>query len=205
MKIVLFALNGSYSHTNLAIRCLRAPLEREGFDVVLCEYNLRDMTGSILARLVDERADVYGFSCYIWNITEMLSIATDLKRLLPDAKVVFGGPEASFETDRIGEEQADFIVCGEGEDAMLEICRCVQKGEPCKRIIFGKAPSEMVNEGILYRDGDYDSGTMLYYESSRGCPFSCAYCLSCCLQHLADAVLQGVIIVRVDMISYKIL
>lgn len=178
MKVALLAINGSYSHTSLAIRCLRAPLERAGHTVSLCEYNLRDMNALVLKRLYDERADVYGFSCYIWNISEMMSLAEDLKGLLPNAKIVFGGPEASFATERFSPEVVDFIVCGEGEDAILEICESIEQGKSIERIIRGKRPDVMRDEGILYRDGDYPNGTMLYYESSRGCPYSCAYCLS---------------------------
>ena len=90
MKVVLFGLNGSYSHTCLALRCLRAPLEVAGYEVVMCENNLRDMNATILSRLVGMRADVYSFSCYIWNIASMFDIAADLKALLPNSKIIFG-------------------------------------------------------------------------------------------------------------------
>ena len=178
MKVVLLALNGSYSHTNLAIRCLRAPLERAGYDVVLCEHNLHDMTLSILERLVSEKADVYGFSSYIWNITEMLGLAQDLKKLMPSSKTVFGGPEVSFGTERFDYPFIDYIICGEGEDAIVKICNAVRDGEKCERIVQGGRPDVMRDEGILYRDGDFVGGAMLYYESSRGCPYRCSYCLS---------------------------
>lgn len=178
MKIVLFALNGSYSHTNLAIRCLRSPLEKEGYEVVLCEYNLRDMNATVLKRLYEENGDVYGFSCYIWNISEMLALAADLHRLLPSSKIIFGGPEVSFATERFDLDFVDFIICGEGEDAIVKICDSIRDDTPCDRIIQGGSPDVMRDEGILYRNGDYECGMMLYYESSRGCPYSCAYCLS---------------------------
>ncbi len=178
MKVVLFGLNGSYSHTCLALRCLRAPLERAGYDVVMCEYNLRDMNATILSRLVSERAEVYSFSCYIWNISSMLDIAADLKALLPDSKIVFGGPEVSFDCERFNFDFIDFIVRGEGEDAIVKICDTIKNGTEIDRIIDGGRPDVMKDEGILYREGDFESGTMLYYESSRGCPYRCAYCLS---------------------------
>lgn len=178
MKVVLFGLNGSYSHTCLALRCLRAPLERAGYAVSLCEYNLKDMNSHILSRLVSERGDVYSFSCYIWNISSMLDIAADLKALLPEAKIVFGGPEASFDTPRFDVDFIDHVVRGEGEDAIVRICNAVKEGRPLPKIIEGGLPDVMQDEGILYRDGDYAGGTMLYYESSRGCPYKCAYCLS---------------------------
>lgn len=178
MKVVLFGLNGSYSHTCLALRCLRAPLERAGYEVVLCEYNLRDMNAAVLSRLVGERADLYGFSCYIWNIAQMLDIAADLHALTPNSKIVFGGPEVSFNTERFDFDFIDHIVCGEGEDTIVRLCDAIRRGESCPRIIEGSGPDVMKNEGILYRNDDFDSGVMLYYESSRGCPYRCSYCLS---------------------------
>lgn len=179
LRVVLFGMNGSFSHTNLALRALRAPLERAGHEVKLLECTLKDRTAHVLERLVGERADVYGFSCYIWNLQEMLLLSRALHDVLPDAKIVFGGPEVSFATERFeGMDWIDSIVCGEGEDAMTALCGAIAKGEHLDRIIQGK-PSErlMRDEGILYRDGD-ESGGILYYESSRGCPYSCAYCLS---------------------------
>lgn len=178
MKVVLFGLNGSYSHTCLALRCLRAPLLRAGYEVVVCEYNLRDMNAAILSRLFCERADVYSFSCYIWNIASMLDIAADLKALLPQSKIVFGGPEVSFACERFEFDFIDHIIRGEGEDAIVELCDAIKREEAHERVIEGGAPEVMADEGILYREGDFESGTMLYYESSRGCPYKCAYCLS---------------------------
>ena len=178
MKVVLFGLNGSYSHTCLATRCLRAPLERAGYEVVICEYNLRDMNATILASLVSESAQVYGFSCYIWNIASMLDIAADLKALLPESKIVFGGPEVSFACERFEFDFIDYLVRGEGEEAIVKICNAISDGKQIDRIIDGGRPDAMKDEGILYREGDFESGTMLYYESSRGCPYRCAYCLS---------------------------
>ena len=178
MKILLFALNGSYSHTNLAIRCLRSPLLREGHEVTLVEKNLKDKRDEVLQELYRARADVYGFSCYIWNITEMLSLAEDLKTLLPRTRIVLGGPEVSFDTERFAELFfIDHIVCGEGEETFPALCRAIEKGEALERILRGTRPDVMRDEGILYGD-DYEAGEMLYYESSRGCPYRCAYCLS---------------------------
>lgn len=179
MKIVLFALNGSFSHTNLALRCLRAPLERSGFDVVSVERNLRDRTDEVLQALYAERADLYGFSCYIWNISQMLAVAADLKALLPRSVFVFGGPEVSFDTERFDDLSfIDHIIRGEGEDALPALAAAVRDGKKMPPVIDGGVPDVMRDEGILYRDGDCPAGELLYYESSRGCPYRCAYCLS---------------------------
>ena len=177
MKILLFAMNGSYSHTNLAVRCLRNALEKNGYGAIVAEANLKDRRDDVLQSLLEEKADVYGFSCYIWNITEMVSIAADLKKLLPKSKIIFGGPEAAFDAERFG-DFVDTVVCGEGEGVISELCSKIERGEELPKVIKAPKASVMTDEGILYRDGDYKSGEMLYYESSRGCPYNCSYCLS---------------------------
>ena len=179
MKIVLFGMNGSYSHTCLALRCLRTSLEKAGYLPEIVEANLRDRRDEVLQRLYEKRADVYGFSCYIWNINEMKAIAAGLKALLPASIIVFGGPEVSYENEWVKDlDFIDTVVCGEGERAICEICAALEKGEPLPPLFSGEKGEVMGDEGILYRDGDYNSGEMLYYESSRGCPYNCAYCLS---------------------------
>ncbi len=177
MKIVLFAMNGSFSHSNLAIRNLREPLERDGFEVVLIEHNLRERTAHILEHLHREQADVYGFSCYIWNIQPMLTLAQALKALLPSSYIVFGGPEVSYGLDRFADlPWMDAIVRGEGEEAMLSLCQSIRDGRAFPRI-SGSDAVGMPPAGICYLP-DEKTGDILYYESSRGCPYSCAYCLS---------------------------
>lgn len=178
MKITLFTLNGSWSHTCLALRCLRQVTEEAGFAVSLVEHTLRDRTSHILEHLYAEAADIYGFSCYIWNLKEMLSLAETLHGLLPQAKIVLGGPEVSFDTERFDAMPwIDAIICGEGEAAFLRLCRDLRDGNKHDRVIMGEPFAEMDCAGILYRDGE-ETGGILYYESSRGCPFGCAYCLS---------------------------
>lgn len=119
MKVVLFTLNGSWSHSSLALRCLRAPLERAGHEVKLLEYTLKDRTSHVLEALYTEGADVYGFSCYIWNFESMLTLGENLHALLPSAKMVLGGPEVSFATERFdGMDWIDAILCGEAEEEL---------------------------------------------------------------------------------------
>ena len=177
MKIVLFGINGSFSHSNLAIRCLRDPLEQAGFEVVLVEHTLRDRTAHILEHLYRESADIYGFSCYIWNIEPMLTLAQTLKSLLPSSKIVLGGPEVSYGLERFEDfSWIDAIVRGEGEEAMLALAQAIQEGREYPRISGGDAVT-FSDAGVHYREGE-ETGGILYYESSRGCPYSCAYCLS---------------------------
>ena len=177
MKVVLLGLNGSFSHSNLAIRCLRDPLESAGFEVVLIEHTLRDRTSHILEHLYHENADVYGFSCYIWNIEPMLALAQTLKRLLPKSRIVLGGPEVSYGLERFDDaDWIDAIVRGEGERAMLSLCQAIKEGRDHLRIL-GDDSVTFADVGMHYRESE-ETGGILYYESSRGCPYSCAYCLS---------------------------
>ena len=178
MKVVLFTLNGSWSHTSLALRCLREPLEKQGFEVVILEYTLRDRTAHVLESLYRERADVYGFSCYIWNLDQMLMLGEALHTILPNSRFVLGGPEVSFGTDRfLTMDWIDTVVCGEGERAFCELCTAIAAGESIPRTVMAKPDEGMRDEGVFYRNGE-PLGRMLYYESSRGCPYACAYCLS---------------------------
>ena len=183
MKVLLFALNGSYTHTNLAVRCLREPLEKAGFEVQIIERNLRDRTAHILHDLVTAQADIVGFSAYIWNIRPMLDLARDLKSVCPDCFIVMGGPEVSYNTDRFEKHTHPFIdaiVCGEGEIALTELCCRLRDGLTIPRVWNDARvqPISLASTGILYRENDFPDGSMLYYESSRGCPYACAYCLS---------------------------
>lgn len=192
MKIALFALNGSYSHTNLAIRCLRPVLEAAGFDTILVENSLKDRDSHILRRLYEADADVYAFSTYIWNARQMMELAQKLKQLLPKAITVFGGPEVSYETERYDGDEfdfMDFIVSGEGEVALPQLCLQIRESgvdatlQKYGRVVsaadfpLAPMPTVMQDEGIHYRKGD-SNAPLFYYESSRGCPYSCAYCLS---------------------------
>ena len=178
MKVVLCGINGSWSHSNLAIRCLRPNLEQAGFAVMLKEYTLRDRDAHVLEDLVKENADIYGFSCYIWNIEAILKLSSALRSVLPNCRIVFGGPEVFFGEDRFdGWDWVDCIVSGEGENAMRELCCAIREGKPFPRLLHATPSPTMPKDGILYRDGE-QTGGILYYESSRGCPYSCAYCLS---------------------------
>ena len=176
MKVALFAVNASYSHTNLALRCLRAPLLDAGHEVVLIEKNASDTDSALLDALIFSEADVYGFSCYIWNIDKMLALGASLKKLCPKAKIIFGGPEASFDTERLEAYPfIDCVICGEGEAAFANVCGAIREGKAIEKIICAERYG--LSDGILY-DPDEEYRRLVYYESSRGCPYSCAYCLS---------------------------
>ena len=161
MKIVLAALNASYVHTNLAVRCIAAALCDAGHTAVIFERSLKDRSRELLHALYLEDADVYGFSVYIWNREAVLSLAADLHTLCPQAKIVLGGPEISFE----GEEfftlhpYIDNIISGEGEAAFVRFCA----GFPARHtIICGEAYTGFCGAGILYDRYPPDGHTAVF-------------------------------------------
>lgn len=179
MKIELFTLNGSFAHSNLAIRCLATALREAGFSAVHCtEATLHDRTASVLARLVKADAALYGFSCYIWNIAEILTLARDLKAVRPHAKIVLGGPEVSFDTARFTSlDFVDTVIAGEGEVAIVTLASLLQAGGALPKLLYGTPDGAFATRGIHYTEGEPPS-PLVYYESARGCPFSCSFCLS---------------------------
>ncbi len=177
MKITLFALNSSYTHTNPAVRALALSLSRHGESVNIAEYCLKDERLIVLYDLVSRDSDIYGFSAYIWNITELLEYAAELKKLRPGCHIIFGGPEVSFENEEFIKANpfVDTVICGEGEKTIIDICK--SPDEYIGKVVKGEPYEGFTNEGILY-DIYPATGDILYYESSRGCPYKCSYCLS---------------------------
>ena len=175
MKVTLFALNSSYTHTNLAVRYLASELESVGISTSIKEYTLKDRKASVLYRLACTDADIYAFSVYIWNRNEMLSYARDLKKLCPESFIIFGGPEVSFEDEAFLTEHPyiDILIRGEGESVISDLCRSPKSF----RVVDGICTDRFINTGILY-DRYPSEGDILYYESTRGCPYRCSYCLS---------------------------
>lgn len=180
MKTVLFALNSSYSHTNLAVRAIAYGMEKSGLSCKIIEKCSKDKRAFILSALVEENADIYGFSTYIWNVEDMLAYASSLKKLLPKAKIIFGGPEVLFRGDDFLQENhfVDHIIRGEGEDAFPRICAMIENGESVPSITDAPRFSGFNESGIYYGDVGETPHGLVYYESVRGCPYSCTYCLS---------------------------
>ena len=178
MHIVLFALNGSFSHSSLSVRCLADALEKAGNSPTIIEGNLRDRSHALLAKLVAQSADVYGFSCYIWNIEEMLSLAENLKALLPRCRILLGGPEVSYDSERFTALPfVDCVVSGEGEHAIVQAVQTVKEGNPLPRMLVGTPYRDFCTQGVPYAK-NAPVTSLVYYESSRGCPFCCSFCLS---------------------------
>lgn len=178
MKITLLAINSSYTHTNLAVRYLAYSLKCNDIPCEILEYNSKDKHDNILIDLYTSKSNIYAFSVYIWNREEMLLLAKELKMLLPDTHIILGGPEVSFEKEDFfcDHPYIDTLISGEGEGVLSDICTNVNDYK--KRIVIGISNQEFFyNAPILY-DLYPSKGDILYYESSRGCPHRCSYCLS---------------------------
>lgn len=196
MKVVVAALNAKYIHTCLALRCLKSFAEPE-FPVLIKEYTIKDPVLSIVMDLYREAPDVVGFSCYIWNIEETIAVLNILKKVMPDVKIVLGGPEVSHDVAywfrRIPE--ADFIVYGEGEETFKELLKELEVKGDFQRVpglaLRGGDGNIIVNPPrpeldlrripTPYRfpeDRPHLSKRIVYMETSRGCPFRCQFCLS---------------------------
>ena len=181
MKILLFALNASRTHTNLAVRSLYRCLRGSGLEAIIIESHTKEKSSIVFKKLIDCGADVFGFSVYLWNRSDMLRYARALKTLCPTAFVFFGGPEVSYENNDFFEHHpyVDAILSGEGEEAIVYLCEELSRGErPEHQIICGTPWKAFEESGVYYETGEELCGRLLYYESSRGCPFRCAYCLS---------------------------
>ncbi|MDF2903986.1 MAG: cobalamin B12-binding protein [Bacillus sp. (in: firmicutes)] len=195
MKIICTTLNAKYIHTNLAIRYLKAYCEPD-FNVELTEYTIKDPTLSIVTDLIQKNPDIIGFSCYIWNIEETIKVIQMIKKIKPSLRIIVGGPEVSYDVEdwvnRVPE--FDFIVMGEGEATFKQLLLHINNS-----IGFETVPSLAYREGNIVKinkqvnkidlneipspfrfeeDIPHLSKRVAYIETSRGCPFSCQFCLS---------------------------
>lgn len=177
VNITLFTINASYVHTNLAIRCIGRALETHGFSPNYLECTDKDKHCDVLEKLYSLSSDIYGFSCYIWNVGSLLYYAENLKKLLPGCRIVFGGPEVSHNAESFIRDYPfiDNIICGEGEEAFPELCA---SPDTSPAVIYSRAFEGFADAGILYGGKGMPHAAIAYYESSRGCPYRCAYCLS---------------------------
>lgn len=196
MKTVLVGINSKYIHTCLAIWYLKASIKYVT-DVVSREFTINESRDAILSELFKEKPDILAFSCYIWNIELVHVLAAEIKKLLPECIIILGGPEVSYNAAEVlGKNSAlDFILCGEGEEVFPILHKSiVSRSEGHKElrgIAYREGNTIVFNEGfnlVGELDGietpytqellDSAAQRILYYESSRGCPFSCSYCIS---------------------------
>ena len=195
MKILLTACNAKYIHSNLAVFNLKSYAGKYDSHIGLREYTINQLKDDILKDVYRSHPDVVCFSCYIWNITFVCELAQDLKKILPEAVFWAGGPEVSYDAEAFLERNPAFdgVMLGEGEETFLELAgHYVEKKVPLEKIrgiVFRKENGILQNNGwreimnlskvpFAYENLKDFENRIIYYESSRGCPFSCSYCLS---------------------------
>ncbi len=173
-SVTLIAINAKYCHTSLAVRSIEAACKEKGVLVNILEHSVNEPFRDIMKSILACESDIYGFSCYLWNIELVQKICVDLKVLKPDCKILLGGPEVSHDPESYG--FADCVICGEGEAAVPEY-------------VLGNVSGKVVRDVPLipldalpfcFSDADLRANKhrLIYYESSRGCPYACSYCLS---------------------------
>ena len=196
MKIFLTAINAKYIHSNLAVYSLKAYTGKYEKYVAIGEYTINNRVDDILEQIYKEKPDVLCFSCYIWNMNYVEELIREYKKLCPDVPVWVGGPEVSYEVDTFLKEhpQVTGVMIGEGERTFREFCeyyvdrkrelssirgiayRDAQTGETVYTL--PQEPLAMGTIPFCYDKVENFENRIIYYESSRGCPFRCSYCLS---------------------------
>jgi len=194
MKTILTTLNAKYVHTNLALQYLKAAAGDK--DILIEEFTINETKERILSVLYHLQPDILAFSCYIWNIEKTLSICSSLKKILPQSVIILGGPEVSYETEKLLAQCPfiDFLVIGEGEKTFSALLNLLEQQEKDFSSLAGlawrKNSTFFVQKVDIKIDwttnpspfkghlDNYYHGKNLYYETARGCPFNCSYCLS---------------------------
>ncbi len=203
-KFLLVAINSKYIHSNLAVYCLKAATAYSD-KVYIREFTINNQLEDILKNIYLEKPDVIGISCYIWNINYVKELLPELNKVLPGVKIWLGGPEVSYNTEEYAGryENVAGVIKGEGEAVFKKLMDCYMEGRekdipsipgittvsdgkiidnPCT-LVYDMSDSVMPYYAAGYKEDDYKN-KIIYYESSRGCPFSCSYCLSSVDKHL---------------------
>ena len=195
MKILLAAFNAKYIHSNLAVYDLQAYASDYADHIVLKEYTINQQKDDIMRDIYLEHPDVVCVSCYIWNLSFVKELMADLIKILPGADFWAGGPEVSYDAEKFLTENSEFkgVMVGEGEETFKELAGYyVEKNPQDLKDMTGicyRDGDQIIHNGwrqimdlssipFIYKDLSEFKNRIIYYESSRGCPFSCSYCLS---------------------------
>ena len=195
MKILLVACNAKYIHSNLAVYDLQAYASDYADHIVLKEYTINQQKDDIMRDIYLEHPDVVCVSCYIWNLSFIKELMADLIKILPGADFWAGGPEVSYDAEKFLTENSEFkgVMVGEGEETFKELAGYyVEKNPQDLKDMTGicyRDGDQIIHNGwrqimdlssipFIYKDLSEFKNRIIYYESSRGCPFSCSYCLS---------------------------
>lgn len=194
-KALLCAVNAKFIHSGLAVKYLKKYCQNQFVNIDTAEFSINDSIGNILKKLYCSEASIYAFSCYIWNISLVGQLCSSLRKAKPEAIIILGGPEVSYDPVEMlkSNHAVDYIITGEGEATLLELLHCITDIEGDPSAVMGIAyrrgeavittpPRPLIEEldtiPFPYDKLDSYNNKILYYETSRGCPFNCQYCLS---------------------------
>lgn len=202
MKILLVAVNSKYIHTALAVRTLSAYVGSE--DVTYAEFTINERIEDVVKAVYSYGTETVMFSCYIWNIEFVLKTAQTLKKIAPSVNIILGGPEVTFDSVDYMERYPfiDGIMCGEGEETLADF---LENGISVNGMVYRQGDKVIVmpERGAVcdinsipfpYSDEDIqrDKNKLIYYETSRGCPYRCSYCLSSTVHNVRFRSLETV-------------
>ncbi len=194
MKILLTTLNSQYVHSNPALKYFYTVLANTSNEIEIKEFTINNDPLYIYGEILRANYDMVCFSCYIWNIEQIKALASDLKKAEPGLKIVLGGPEVSFEGHIFAQDNPfiDYIICGEGEYPLYRLCNIVGRDETLLNTVPGliyrqsgkiyvnprMEPMDFNQIPFMYSVLECEEDKVVYYESTRGCPFGCSYCMS---------------------------
>ena len=183
-RIILATLNARYSHTSFGLRYLLANMGPLQSQTVIKEFTINDSVSDILAAILEEQPAIVGLGVYIWNVDQTTRLIADLKRVSPQTVVVVGGPEVSYETDgQAITALADYVITGEADLEFRTLCETLlnlsANQKPGPKIMHAAVPAlDQVRLPYNHYSAEDLAHRVLYVEASRGCPFTCEFCLS---------------------------
>lgn len=185
MKVLLTTLNSKYIHTNLAVKYIEKSMKAklgnlENLDICKAEFTINNSDDYLYNEIIAGEYDIVCFSCYIWNIQKTLHLCSKLKKANSKTVILLGGPEVSFDSQSILEKYdfVDIVVSGEGEEIIpLTVSQIYENGFEKRKVCRGELLSaEQIP--FPYEGEDIEPNKIIYYESTRGCPYNCSYCMS---------------------------